>query len=245
MNRIDSASLSRRSADIVAWIVAAVDAAPIDAEPTENIYLEAALPPPVAAELLQRLPPDQALDPLQHREIVRPDGSSPRLYLDLTAAALERLPDQDRAFWRDMIDAFESPELADALTRKFSRTLTARFRGEPMPDLVAQPFFFRDHPGYRISPHCDAASKILTLQLYLPADEDQRHLGTTFNSREGDGFAEIKTNAFLPNTGYAFVRTDESWHSVREIGEGEAPRNSIALIYFVRDQAFPSPTRMM
>ena len=80
--------------------------------------------------------------------------------------------------------------------------------------------------------HPDAATKIATLQFYLPKDLSQTHLGTTFHDRSEDGFVELKTNPFRPNSAYGFVRTDRSWHSVKELGAHEAVRNTIALTVY-------------
>src|SRR4051812_20458213 len=98
--------------------------------------------------------------------------------------------------------------------------------------MIAVPLLYRDFPGYRIRIHPDTPKKLITLQFYLPVDNNQYHLGTTFHRKRNGAFEEVKTNPFAPNCAYAFVRTDESWHSVKELGPKEHIRNSIALTVY-------------
>lgn len=120
-----------------------------------------------------------------------------------------------------MMAVFTSATLQNALAEKFRPALEAQF-GADRPAMVTTPLLYRDYPGYRIGVHPDAATKIATLQFYLPADESQIHLGTTFHQRTAQGFRELKTNPFKPNSAYGFVRTDSSWHSVKELGAGRS-----------------------
>lgn len=225
--------------EIVDRIAARIAAAPVDAMPSPNIFMTDMLPANVYRELLARLPGDDALDPIDHPDAVDAEGRTTRFLLDLTDASLARLDPEDQPFWQAMIDVFTAPAIADAIVAKFAPALRARF-GDAMPELIAVPILYRDHPGYRIGVHPDAASKIATLQFYLPEDESQIHLGTSFHRRSAVGFEKVKTNAFRPNAAYAFVRTEESWHSVDELGADEAVRNTIALTFYIKGEEYRS-----
>jgi hypothetical protein len=228
---------------VVAHLVERIANAPVDLEPTENIYMEEVLPPAVYRELLARMPSDAVLDPIDHPDARAPDGRITRRLIDLTEASITRFTVEDRPFWRALTAALTSRALAAAIVAKFRMTLTARF-GRVLPDIVAVPLIYRDFPGYRIGIHPDSAAKIATFQLYLPADESQRHLGTTFHLRTIWGsFERYKTNVFAPNTAYAFVRTDESWHSVDQLAACEAPRNTLALTFYIRGTEYRSGAR--
>lgn len=224
---------------IIERIVSRIAAAPVDPAPSGNIFMEDMLPTNVYRELLSRLPGDEALDPIDHPDAIDADGKPTRFLLDLTPASLSRLAPDDQPFWEAMIEVFTAPAIADAIIARFAPTLHERF-GEELPDLVAVPILYRDHPGYRIGVHPDAPSKIATLQFYLPEDDSQRHLGTSFHQRSADGFERLKTNDFRANAAYAFVRTEESWHSVDTLGLNEKPRNSIALTFYIRGQEYRS-----
>lgn len=224
---------------LVERIVARIGGATVDPAPCENIFMEDMLPAAVYRELLDRLPDDEALDPIDHPDAMTADGRRTRYLLDLTPASLSRFAEEDQPFWEAMIGVFTAPAIADAIVSKFAPTLRARF-GETLPELVAVPILYRDHPGYRIGIHPDAPSKVATLQFYLPEDASQIHLGTSFHQRTVDGFERLKTNDFKPNAAYAFVRSEESWHSVDELGSEEKLRNTIALTFYIKGQEYSS-----
>ena len=225
--------------ELVARIVQRIRAAEIDNVPTANIFMEDMLPVHVYRELLARLPHDSALDPIIHPDAITADGKRTRYLLDLTAESLERLQPEDQPFWEAMIAVFTAPEITRAIVEKYEPALRARF-GDAMPELIAVPILYRDFPGYRIGIHQDTPRKIATMQFYLPEDESQLHLGTTFHCRTGDSFQRHKTNAFAPNSAYSFVRSEESWHSVDELGPDEKVRNTIALTFYIKGQEYRS-----
>jgi FkbM family methyltransferase len=226
-------------AAIVDRIVRHIGAAPVDHAPSDNVFMESILPADLYAELLERLPADDVLDAIEHPDAVAPDGRKTRRLLDLTETSLTRIKPKDRAFWRMMMEVLTAPAIAAAVVEKFRTTLQARF-GDTLPELIAVPLLYRDYPGYRIGIHPDAESKIATLQFYLPRDESQSHLGTSFHRRVEGGFERLKTNAFLPNSAYAFVRTDESWHSVDTLADDEQARNTIALTFYIKGEEYSS-----
>jgi FkbM family methyltransferase len=221
-------------------IAARIAAAPLDAEPCGNIFMEEMLPESVYSELLARLPDDTAFDPIVHPDAVTADGRTTRYLLDLTHETLDRIALADQPFWEAMIEVFTAPAIAQAIVTKFGATLRERF-DDALPELVAVPILYRDHPGYRIGVHPDAATKVATLQFYLPTDESQTHMGTVFHQRGPAGFERLKANSFKPNTAYAFVRTEESWHSVDELSPDEAVRNTIAVTFYIKGQEYRAP----
>jgi FkbM family methyltransferase len=227
---------------VIERLVQHIAAAPVDPVPSDNIFMEDVLPPSVYCELLERLPQDAAFDPIDHPDAVAPDGRCTRFLLDLTPDSLPRIAVEHQPFWAAMTEILTAPAIAHAVVAKFESTLRQRF-GDAIPELVAVPILYRDHPGYQIGIHPDAASKVATLQLYLPADNSQLHLGTVFHHREGNVFTRLKTNKFLPNTAYAFVRTEESWHSVDELAPSEKVRNSLALTFYVKGQEYRSASK--
>lgn len=229
---------------IVGRLAAAIQVAAVDRLPSDNIFMEDVFPKAVYAEMLARLPSDEALDFIDHPHAVTPDGRKTRMLLDLTQDTLDRFDPADRPFWSAMTEVFTSPVLLAALVEKFRTTLNARYNGD-IPDMIVTPIFYRDFPGYRIGIHPDAAIKLATLQFYLPANNDQIHLGTTFHARTAEGFVDLKTNPFKPNSAYGFVRTEESWHSVYELGPHEDIRNTIALTVYERGLEYRSTRRTM
>jgi FkbM family methyltransferase len=225
--------------DIVNGIIKKISQASIDGSPTENIFMEEIFPKKVYQQLLKNLPKNDILDPIIHPDALRSDGQCTRYLLDLTEVSISRLDTSIRSFWTAMHKIFTAPELSKAVVEKFNVTLRSRF-GDILPELIAVPIIYRDYPGYRIGIHPDTASKIATLQFYLPEDDSQRHLGTSFHVRNGSSFEKVKTNLFLPNSAYAFARTEESWHSVDELESDERIRNTIALTFYIKGQEYSS-----
>jgi hypothetical protein len=96
------------------------------------------------------------------------------------------------------------------------------------------PILTRDNPGYRIYPHTDTRWKGITAQFYLPPDASISHIGTIFHERKPDGtLQKYAQMPFVPDSGYAFVVGDDTWHSADPVGPEVTTRDSILLTYFV------------
>ncbi|HEU5280573.1 MAG TPA: hypothetical protein VFU82_01135 [Gammaproteobacteria bacterium] len=220
-------------------ILAQIQAATIDPLPSENFYIDNLFSDEVYAEILAKLPTDEQLDFIEHPDAVTPDGRKTRKLIDLTEASIARFNPESQAFWRSMREMLSSEALQKAILTKFKTRIDERF-GKEWPELVTVPIFYRDFPGYRISEHTDAPYKVATMQFYFPADYSQLHLGTSFHLRENGKFKDFKTNVFKPKSAYAFVRTDQSWHSVKMLGENESARNTLALTIYEKGKEYQS-----
>jgi hypothetical protein len=223
-------------------LVICIGEAPVDETPDHNIYLQNVFTSEFYERILRHLPPDSAYDYIEHPDAVRPDGGKTRMLLDLTPETLPRLDDEARDFWRQMMKMLTSPPLQHAITAKFGQRITDQ-HGTFWPDILMVPVLYRDFTGYRISIHPDADFKIATLQFYLPNDESQLHMGTSFHKKCNNGFVEVKTNPFRPNSAYAFVRSDRSWHSVHEIEDHGIVRNTLALTLYIKGYEYKSSPR--
>ena len=212
-------------------------AAPLEMQPSENIYLQDVFDPSVYQRMLQQLPHDDKYDDLTHPDALLPDGRWARKLLALYNETYDRLEGEERSFWSEVCDDLASEMLQKALLYKFEDRIFERF-GNDIPDMVTVPILYRDYPGYQISIHPDSPTKVITLQFYLPSDDSQIHLGTTFHEKRGESFVELKTNPFRPNSAYAFVRTDHSWHSVKKMQENESIRNTLALTVYIKGHEY-------
>lgn len=213
--------------------------AEIDPLPSDNIYMEDIFEPDIYSEILARLPDDDKLTFIEHPDAILPDGTKTRKLVDLTNESIMRFNKEDQAFWREMNRILSSDVLQKIIVQKFYLSIKNRFQ-DKWPSMVSVPIIYRDYPGYRISEHTDAPYKIATLQFYFPKDQSQIHLGTSFHQRKEDGFHLLKTNSFKPNSAYAFVRTDNSWHSVKQLSAQETKRNTLALTIYVKGHEYKS-----
>jgi hypothetical protein len=220
-------------------LVGKIQQADIDPLPSENFYMEDVFDPGVYGEISRRLPGDDVYQFIDHPDAMLPDGRRTRRLLDLTEKTIQRLKPEDRPFWSDMRDVMTSDGLVDSIVKKFANRIRLRF-GKSTPEMALVPIFYRDYPGYFIGVHPDAPYKIATLQFYLPKDRSQIHLGTSFHLKKPGGFQLLKTNLFQPNSAYAFVRTDESWHSVKQLGEREQVRDTLALTLYIKGNDYQS-----
>lgn len=223
-------------------LISKIQTAHIDPQPSDNIYMEDLFEPSLYRDILSHLPPKEAYDPINHPDAHSSDGASTRGILDLTSDTLNRFPSTSRDFWQMMETIFTSDALQKAIIQKFQVKIQERF-GSEIPEMTSVPVFYKDYPGYFIRVHPDTDWKVATFQFYLPADESQIHLGTSFHSKEGDQFPLLKTNAFKPNSGYAFARTDDSWHSVQKLGPHERERNTLALTVYLKGKIYKSDAR--
>lgn len=88
-------------------------------------------------------------------------------------------------------------------------------------------FFIKDKPGYKIGVHRDRLDKVVSALIYLPKDNSDKHAGTTIYKPKKEGFTcpigkhygfdefeKVLTVPYEPNTMFAFLNTDHSFHGV-------------------------------
>jgi hypothetical protein len=218
-------------------IVAAVDAAAASDAPFLHLTLDLVFPDDVYAKMLANMP--QAVDyrPMHGRSkaLDLADGTHTRVKIDLLPEYIRRLPPEKRAVWDVVGRALRSREVLEAFVRRLAPALRRRF-GERYADvgLFPIPILTRDVPGYLIPPHTDTHWKGITVQLYLPRDRSNTHVGTIFHAKLPDGsLAKTTQMTFAPNSGYAFAVGDDTWHSADRVGPEVTTRDSILLTYFV------------
>jgi hypothetical protein len=164
--------------------------------------------------ILEKLPPTDCYKDLPHQDAMRADGTSTRTVLLLDTHA--------PPFWRDLASVLCGAEIEEIFRRSLGFDQAVR--------AVAR--LLRDFAGYRIAPHPDSSKKACTVQFYLPANGAQLDLGTSFYSRNADGtFTEVHKLSFLPNTGYGFKVSENSWHG-SNFQVMKEPRDSLIITYY-------------
>ncbi|WP_315741661.1 MULTISPECIES: hypothetical protein [unclassified Bradyrhizobium] len=173
-----------------------------------------------------------------------------RVALRLYGNHLEKISPELRAMWTAVSQMLTSEAVARAITLMLKDGLEVRAKGDKVRleelDLIAKPVIYRDNDGYRIKPHPDTRKKVVTMQLYCPADASQEALGTTLYRSSLKGLLHVgsyclepvKTIPFLPNIGYAFVVLKAyhsllgmSWHGRPPIATAR-PRMSILNTFY-------------
>jgi hypothetical protein len=232
--------------------VAAIENTKVRNRPFSHFYLNACFPPNIYTKMISYLPDDEFYRQLLHKDALRPDGSSTRSLFELTTENCMRLPQPQRDFWLDVSKAMHSPAVKQAIFHKLRKDLAVRYNisEDAVGEIEAypEPRLFRDVAGYKILPHPDTSDKIVTAQFYLPSDRSQRQLGTSiYRLQKGmkmrswlkhlgfpkpEKFKRVKTFDFLPNSGYAFAVSKNSWHGRDLVPDNLGTRNSLMLIYF-------------
>lgn len=105
----------------------------------------------------------------------------------------------------------------------------------------------RDQKGYQIGPHTDAPWKMVSLLFYLPQNYGYRDHGTSiytpkirgFTCKGGphydhDGFNQVWTAPYEPNTCFGFWKTDNSFHGVEPV---EDSFNRDVLLFNLYDES--------
>ncbi len=219
--------------EITKYIASKIKDTPLVEQPFDHTVFQDIFPSDYYAEIVGNLPENKGYRNYRHSDAMLPDGTSARLKLDLTADGLWHLPKVTRSFLRDFGKRVTSPEVVDAFRKKFQTVLEAK-TGKPLDQIRIHPYpiLFRDISGYKISVHPDSHRKAISVQFYLPSDDEQCHLGTLFHETKERGHDLVKKMEFLPNTGYAFGVTPTSYHSLHPMNEKDKPRNSLMIIFY-------------
>ncbi len=181
------------------------------------------------------------------------NGARTRKQYTLWDARVEAGDAERTALWRAVSDALSAREIQDAFRQKLEAGLRIRARGSgeawPVP-MHPQPVLYADYDGYAIKPHPDTRRKVLTVLIYMPEDASRPELGTTVYkvspmgvfAWKSYGLVKVKTSAFLPNSGFAFVvihpahsLLHSSWHGREAIALDNAkPRMTILNTYYAK-----------
>jgi len=245
MDVLAETSPFRLADELTAHALASIEAADHFAAPFPHIVFRDFFPPDLYQHLTQSLPA-QGYEPIT--------GSGTRVALRLYGDNLDKIDPALRPTWAAVSRIMTSKNIEQAIRRKLHRALEIRARGDKVRSveelqLVAKPVLYRDIDGYQIKPHPDTRKKVVTMQLYCPADSSQEALGTTLYRASLKGLLHVssyclepvKTIPFLPNLGYAFVvlkayhsLSGMSWHGRPPI-ETDRQRISILNSFYMNE----------
>jgi hypothetical protein len=219
------------------FIANSVDAANVADAPFYHLELNRVFPDDIYAAILANTPEVSDYRPMHGRSkgLDLADGTHTRVKIDVFPEYIRHLPPQKRAVWDVVGRALCSRAVKDAFVRRLAPALQRRFGPDyAKVGMYPIPVLTRDIPGYLITPHTDTRWKGITVQLYLPADRANTHIGTIFHEKLADGtLPKKKQMSFAPNSGYAFAVGTDTWHSADPVGREVKTRDSILLTYFV------------
>jgi hypothetical protein len=236
---VDSRELSR----LIAFVVNSVEEARAVEEPFYHLEFSRVFPDDIYEEILAAKPVYEDYRPMSGRSKghVRNDGTATRVKIDLFPEYIRALPKGKRELWDLVGRALCSTPVQEAFVRRLAKPLQKRFGGGyARTGLYPIPILTRDIPGYEIQPHTDTRWKGITVQLYLPADDEHTNIGTIFHSVAPDGsLPKHSKMKFARNSGYAFAVGTDTWHSADPVDASVETRDSILLTYFVDSGLLP------
>lgn len=233
---------SAREEKILDHVIAAIEACDAHDEPFGHCYFENVFPEDFYKEILERLPSPEEYHALNLKAWSRANGESTRDRMFLSKEGLEPLSEDQKQFWNLVTSVILSEDVKRTIYAKLWKDIALRFKcsQDEVPGLVGHPrgVLFRDTDEYRIKPHPDGASRIVTMMFYLPKDLSQEDLGTSLYEKQpamkrlfGNKFKEVKRFPYRPNSGMAFVvnrlPNHTSWHGRELLPPGSGVRNSI------------------
>lgn len=217
-------------------------------EPFGHIFLEQVFSPEIYERILRQLPDPALYNGAAERHYGQ-GGAAVRWMFALTTERMASLSVPQRELFKGIALALTAPELKRAMYEKLGKDLAFRY-GVPLAQVgdlagFSRPTLYRETSGFEIPPHPDTRKKVITMHLYLPADESQVDLGTALYRRRllawpfGDWqrrFEKVKQFPFLPNSGYAFVVnnaiTRKSWHGREKLPPDAGVRNTLLNTFY-------------
>jgi len=196
--------------------------------PFAMIVGETLLPWEYFRQCLRALPEDSQFRPMYHPDALRLDGTSTRAVFELSR----------NTAWSDLLSIFDDRTVCQVLLKALSGDLLKRFNCSEESLLEKRLYprvaFVRDETGFKIRPHPDCPSKVITMQWYLARDRTQQGLGTTMYDGPSSAWATLN---YLPNHFYAFAVSDRSWHGREMLPPLKSPRLTLSVTYYLEPSA--------
>lgn len=195
------------NAEVLGHLAYKIANAPLQAFPFPHFCIQHAMPWDYYAALREELRPEATYKGVDGKYKGRKFGNS------------DDLP---------LLEPFKTEDFTNIASFPFRKYIEKRFPHgfKPKTDLR----LVLDGENYSIGPHTDAPWKVLSLLFYLPNDYDLQEHGTsiylprdqTFRCEGGphhsrDAFTRVATMPFVPNTLFAFFKTNFSFHGVEPI----------------------------
>lgn len=218
--------------------------APLREHPYPHILVRDVFEPEFYRRLLENLLPPELMRPIKEERHVGKAYSDDRYVFTLSPDKVGALPQSHARFWDEFTRWLLATPFALTLFRKFGPFIHQRF-GDPQPGFFNEALLVDDRVRYALGPHTDTPTKVITLLFYLPSDDSRPHLGTSiyaprdpsFRCPGGphypfEKFERVVTMPYVPNTLFAFFKTDNSFHGVEPIRDRDYRRH--LLLYDIK-----------
>lgn len=198
--------------------------------PFGHIYLNEVLTQSLYNELLDNLPHEDEMQPI---EDVRPvKGYKERFVMSINSEINNLISEEKANFWFEFASILRDGQFAHALLDCFKPDIDQRFHENKKLELYDEILLVNDRTNYSLGPHTDSPRKVITVLFYLPTDHSNPDYGTSlyrpkeqsFTCKGGphhkfDRFNLVHTMSYLPNSMFAFAKSDRSFHGVEKLSE--------------------------
>lgn len=218
--------------------------APVYEFPYPHIYVENVFPDDFYREIRNNLLPRETHKTLTSLKRVSDAYPDTRVVLPLTPDEVGKLEQPYRDFWQKMALMLLDGVFTQLVLQKFAQYLQPRFPDPAAVSFRHEALLVQDYTTYSLGPHTDSTAKVMSFLFYLPADDSLSHLGTSVYIPKEPGFTcpggphyefedfhRMITMPYKPNTLFAFLKTDMSFHGVEPI-EGTVRRD--LLLYDIK-----------
>jgi hypothetical protein len=220
--------------------------APIREYPYAHIYVENIFPHDFYAQLRANWPDPSALISIADTGRVAKGAYPERFVMPFKAEEIDKFAADRRPFWQELASWLITQRFLTAMIDKFEPYAKERFGDDLYQcDFEYDSLIVRDLTNYSIGPHTDSPSRLLSMLFYCPPDEKHKHLGTSIYVPRDPGFRckggphyphqlfhKVRTMEYKPNSLFAFIKSDRSFHGVEPIGDQGVLRD--ILLYDVR-----------
>lgn len=221
--------------------------APIRHYPYPHFYLENVLPADFYQALQENWPADEEMVSLADTGRVTPGAYRARRVTMFDDTSLDKLALAKQVFWEEVKTWLLGANFIHTCMAPFQQYVTERREAlnNPQTRLSSEGLIVSDGTSYAIGPHTDAPHRLMSYLFYCPPDRSQLGLGTSiyvprdpnFVADGGkhstfDLFHRVATMPFQPNSLFAFMRTDNSFHGVEPIQTDNVARR--VLLYDIR-----------
>ncbi|MDB5808195.1 MAG: methyltransferase FkbM family [Betaproteobacteria bacterium] len=214
--------------------------------PYAHIYVEDVFPADFYQALLENWPQQSSLLPIDETGRVPKNAYRERFVMPFNAGEIEKLNAERRPFWQSFASWLLTQRFMTAMIDKFEPYVKSRFGDDIYQcGFEADSLIVRDVTNFNIGPHTDGPHRLLSMLFYCPPDASLSHLGTSIYVPRDPAFVcpggphyshakfhKVKTMEYRPNSLFAFIKNDRSFHGVEPIGDPDVLRD--ILLYDVR-----------
>lgn len=241
------------SASVVEHLIYKLRNVQIRSYPYPHLYIDSIFPDGFYQKLRKYWPSINSMQCIAETGRTRGNLYRERFILPLENDAVNKLDLEAAHFWLDMASWLLGNRFKQEVMKTFESYFPKRFGAKPARlDCSPEALIVRDLTNYSISPHTDTPSRLLSLLFYCPQHNTNNHLGTSIYIPKDpkveldpklhhslELFNRISTMEYKPNSLFAFLRTDDSYHGVETITSPDVERD--LLLYDIRLQKIVMP----